>query len=171
MHDVAWYCAINYVRSRDAQKQLARTSLSVKISANEISIYVVNNQWSIRGLADKWLTSCFDWQPEKRSSSQSSQKLHVWWLASTLSPSFLKARHTTEELTLRLHVTWPWSWLTRMIKFHKSLVVLGSNHCRWSCPFNFGVNPTAWGDYVIFSILLTAIMQVLLTVPSCSNVG
>ena len=27
MHDVAWYCAMNYVRSRDAQKQLARTSL------------------------------------------------------------------------------------------------------------------------------------------------
>ena len=28
MHDVAWYCAMNYVRSRDAQKQLARTSLN-----------------------------------------------------------------------------------------------------------------------------------------------
>ena len=28
MHDVAWYCAMNYVRNRDAQKQLARTSLS-----------------------------------------------------------------------------------------------------------------------------------------------
>ena len=27
MHDVAWYCAMNYVRSRDAQKQLARTPL------------------------------------------------------------------------------------------------------------------------------------------------
>ena len=27
MHDVAWYNAMNYVRSRDAQKQLARTSL------------------------------------------------------------------------------------------------------------------------------------------------
>ena len=40
-----------------------------------------------------------------------------------------------------------------------------------SFPFYCGVNLTAWGDCVILSILLTAMMQFLLTGPSCSNLG
>ena len=33
MHDVAWHCALNYVRSNDAQKQLARASFINLLSA------------------------------------------------------------------------------------------------------------------------------------------
>ena len=32
MHDVAWHHEVNCVRSKDAQRQLARTSLSPSIS-------------------------------------------------------------------------------------------------------------------------------------------
>ena len=35
MHEVAWYCAMNYVRSRDAQKQLARTPLKISLKSHE----------------------------------------------------------------------------------------------------------------------------------------
>ena len=39
MHDVAWYRTMNYVRSRDAQKQLARTSLKHRILFRVLSMF------------------------------------------------------------------------------------------------------------------------------------
>ena len=40
MHDVAWHCAMNYVRSKDAQKQLAWTSLSFKMIKRTLTFLV-----------------------------------------------------------------------------------------------------------------------------------
>ena len=50
MHDVEWYCAMNYVRSRDAQKQLARTTLNSDVARFTIHIKPVLEQ--IRLLTD-----------------------------------------------------------------------------------------------------------------------
>ena len=55
MHDVAWRCDINCVRSKDAHKQLARTSL------NEIRRRMTTVDEELEGQDAR----CIDTEPEK----------------------------------------------------------------------------------------------------------